>query len=186
MVSSIKVVSFLDLPPELRLNIYQYTAPKNEIVKYIAWARQMSIGLRPDSTIEFSATGTLRNRIMPHRIFRSLCKTTRNEISHEHSSLIWFWTCLTGTISPLSNIPKNGSFHLMTPLSGSMSTTSLSSSGAKIRMKTYRWIAKVATFIERLDAHLGVRGHAINTLTSKVEENSCTNTRTTIGPTSLC
>ena len=37
-------------------------------------------------------------------------------------------------------------------------------------MKTYGWIAKVATFIERLDAHLGVRGHAINTLTFKVEE----------------
>lgn len=83
MVSSIKVVSFLDLLPELRMNIYQYTAPKNEIVKYIAWARQMSIGLRPDSTIEFSATETLRNRIMPYRIFRSLCKTTRNGISHE-------------------------------------------------------------------------------------------------------
>lgn len=83
MVSSIKVVNFLELPPELRLDIYQYTAPKNKIVKYIAWTRQMSIGLRPDSTIEFSATGTLRNRIMPYRIFRSLCKTTRNEINHE-------------------------------------------------------------------------------------------------------
>ena len=168
MATEGKIIGFLDLPPELRLKIYHYATPVSKTMVYKAWAKELSCPLRPDSTIRFLSAETSFTARHP---LRFLCKTTRNEIGRNFLKSILILSMLDWDNIPIVENTVEWKF----PSEGSVDWKRVQDVVVLLWRQdnnedSRRWIAKVATFIARLDAHLGKGDHKINTLTFKVEE----------------